>query len=65
MTADNITETAQYGIDPGQLETCLSVFEALEDLPPDHPDVVRVQRATAKFYKVIKQRRREERRDAI
>ena len=65
MTADNITETGQNGIDRSRLETCLSVFEALEDLPPDHPDVVRVQRATAKLYKVIKQRRREERRDAI
>ncbi|RQW95480.1 SDR family oxidoreductase [Micromonospora globispora] len=65
MTADNIAKNGQYGIDRGRLETCLSVFEALEDLPPDHPDVVRVQRATAKLYKVIKQRRREERRDAI
>ncbi|WFE30893.1 SDR family oxidoreductase [Micromonospora sp. WMMD975] len=65
MTADNLNETGRDGIDRGQLETCLSVFEALENLPPDHPDVVRVQRATAKLYKVIKQRRREARRDAI
>ncbi|MBX7266593.1 SDR family NAD(P)-dependent oxidoreductase [Micromonospora sp. Llam7] len=65
MTADNITENGRNGIDRDQLETCLGVFEALEDLPPDHPDVVRVQRATAKLYKMIKQRRREERRDAI
>ncbi|MER7890062.1 SDR family NAD(P)-dependent oxidoreductase [Micromonospora sp. NPDC094482] len=65
MTAENLTETGQHGIDRSQLETCLSVFEALEELPPDHPDVVRVQRATAKLYKMIKQRRREERRDAI
>ncbi|WP_433393724.1 SDR family NAD(P)-dependent oxidoreductase [Micromonospora sp. KLBMP9576] len=62
MAADRNMET---GIDPRQLESCLSVFEALEDLPPDHPDVVRVQRATARLYKVIKQRRREERRDAL
>ncbi|MEH1167714.1 SDR family NAD(P)-dependent oxidoreductase [Micromonospora sp. CPCC 205539] len=65
MTADIMPENGQDGIDRSRLETCLSVFEALETLPPDHPDVVRVQRATAKLYKVIKQRRREERRDAI
>ncbi|MFK4246856.1 SDR family NAD(P)-dependent oxidoreductase [Micromonospora chokoriensis] len=74
MTVDNITENGQKGIDRerGQLgidrerlETCLSVFEALEALPSDHPDVVRVQRATARLYKVVKQRRREERRDAV
>ncbi|WP_327039676.1 SDR family NAD(P)-dependent oxidoreductase [Micromonospora maris] len=65
MTVDNTTENGHQGIDRSQLETCLSVFEALEELPPDHPDVVRVQRATAKLYKMIKQRRRTERRDAI
>ncbi|AEB44555.1 hypothetical protein VAB18032_17265 [Micromonospora maris AB-18-032] len=65
MTVDNMTENGHQGIDRSQLETCLSVFEALEELPPDHPDVVRVQRATAKLYKMIKQRRRSERRDAI
>ncbi|MER5704877.1 SDR family NAD(P)-dependent oxidoreductase [Micromonospora sp. NPDC002296] len=58
-------ESGQHAIDRDRLETCLSVFAALEALPPDHPDVVQVQRATAKLYKVIKQRRREERRDAI
>ncbi|MEV4387678.1 SDR family NAD(P)-dependent oxidoreductase [Micromonospora sp. NPDC049580] len=65
MTVDKIAQNGQAGIDRDRLETCLSVFEALEALPSDHPDVVRVQRATAKLYKVIKQRRREERRDAI
>ncbi|MEV4490183.1 SDR family NAD(P)-dependent oxidoreductase [Micromonospora coxensis] len=65
MTADTTAHSGQNGIDPSRLETCLSVFEALEALPSDHPDVVRVQRATAKLYKVIKQRRREERRDAL
>ncbi|MGC4806151.1 SDR family NAD(P)-dependent oxidoreductase [Micromonospora sp. DT233] len=65
MTADTNLHDGQNGIDRDRLETCLSVFAALEDLPPDHPDVVQVQRATAKLYKVIKQRRREERRDAI
>ncbi|SBT39062.1 SDR family NAD(P)-dependent oxidoreductase [Micromonospora auratinigra] len=65
MRADETTETGQDGIERDQLETCLRVFEALEELPPDHPDVVRVQRATARLYKVIKQRRREDRRNAI
>lgn len=65
MTADTHPKNAQHAIDRAQLETCLSVFAALEELPPDHPDVLRVQRATARLYKVIKQRRREERRDAI
>ncbi|MET7962245.1 SDR family NAD(P)-dependent oxidoreductase [Micromonospora zamorensis] len=65
MTVDKLTENGQLGIDRSRLEACLSVFEALEALPSDHPDVVRVQRATARLYKVIKQRRREERRDAI
>ncbi|MFG2050511.1 SDR family NAD(P)-dependent oxidoreductase [Micromonospora sp. NPDC048935] len=65
MTVDNITENGQDGIDRDRLEACLGVFEALEALPSDHPDVVRVQRATARLYKVIKQRRREERRDAV
>ncbi|MEU7653402.1 SDR family NAD(P)-dependent oxidoreductase [Micromonospora taraxaci] len=74
MAVDNITENGQkgldrergqQGIDRERLETCLSVFEALEALPSDHPDVVRVQRATARLYKVVKQRRREERRDAV
>ncbi|MFJ6151349.1 SDR family NAD(P)-dependent oxidoreductase [Micromonospora profundi] len=65
MTADTHPKNAQHAIDRAQLETCLSVFAALEELPPDHPDVLRVQRATARLYKVIKQRRREERRDVI
>ena len=65
MTVDNITENGQDGIDRSRLEVCLSVFEELEALPPDHPDAVRVRRATARLYKVIKQRRRQERRDAI
>ncbi|MET8370845.1 SDR family NAD(P)-dependent oxidoreductase [Micromonospora profundi] len=65
MTADTHPTNGKHAIDRVQLETCLSVFAALEELPPDHPDVLRVQRATARLYKVIKQRRREERRDAI
>ena len=65
MTVDNITENGQEGIDRSRLEACLSVFEALEELPSDHPDAVRVRRATARLFKAVKQRRREERRDAV
>ncbi|MFF5173591.1 SDR family NAD(P)-dependent oxidoreductase [Micromonospora sp. NPDC000089] len=69
MTVDETAgpgrDASAVGIDPEQLRACLSVFEALEELPPEHPDVVRVQRATARLYKVIKQRRREQRRDAV
>ncbi|MEH0986152.1 SDR family NAD(P)-dependent oxidoreductase [Micromonospora sp. CPCC 205556] len=69
MTVDNVARSGRngdpVGIDRDRLQTCLDVFEALEALPPEHPDVVRVQRATAKLYKMIKQRRREERRDAV
>ena len=53
------------GVDPARLEICLDVFKALEALPPEHPDVLRVQRATAKLYKTIKHQRRQDRRDAI
>ncbi|MEH0934175.1 SDR family NAD(P)-dependent oxidoreductase [Micromonospora psammae] len=69
MTVDNVARSGRngdpVGIDRDRLQTCLDVFEALEALPPEHPDVVLVQRATAKLYKMIKQRRREERRDAV
>nr|WP_205863762.1 SDR family NAD(P)-dependent oxidoreductase [Planosporangium mesophilum] len=37
----------------------------MDDLPPDHPDVQRVRRATARLYKGVKQRRRQERRAAV
>ncbi|WP_326554885.1 SDR family NAD(P)-dependent oxidoreductase [Micromonospora sp. NBC_01813] len=68
MTVDDVRPDLDLdlaGIDPAQLQVCLDVIEALSALPSDHPDVVRVQRATAKLYKSVKLRRREERRDAI
>jgi NAD(P)-dependent dehydrogenase (short-subunit alcohol dehydrogenase family) len=54
-----------HGIDPDRLETCLSVFADLEKLPPEHPDVLAVRRATARLYKAVKQDRRRERRAAV
>ena len=60
---DNGTEPA--GVDPERLRICLDVFETLETLPPEHPDVVAVQRATARLYKTVKQLRRQQRRDTL
>jgi NAD(P)-dependent dehydrogenase (short-subunit alcohol dehydrogenase family) len=53
------------GIDPDRLSICLSVLADLDSLPVDHPDVERVRRATARLYKGVKQRRRQERRAAV
>ncbi|MEV6808061.1 SDR family NAD(P)-dependent oxidoreductase [Streptomyces sp. NPDC017405] len=52
------------GIDPERLAVCLSVLEELDELEIDHPDAVRVRRATAHIYRMVKQRRRQERRAA-
>ncbi|MFJ6200109.1 SDR family NAD(P)-dependent oxidoreductase [Micromonospora sp. NPDC092111] len=69
MTVDKVGQPGRnsdtVGVDQDELATALRVFEALEALPTEHPDVVRVQRATARLYKMVKQRRREERRDAV
>ncbi|WP_431922484.1 SDR family NAD(P)-dependent oxidoreductase [Micromonospora wenchangensis] len=69
MTVDNVgqpvPDAGTPGVDQGDLAAALRVFAALESLPSDHPDVVRVQRATARLFKMVKQRRREERRDAV
>ncbi|RLU87559.1 short-chain dehydrogenase [Streptomyces griseocarneus] len=54
----------QSGIDPERMAVCLSVLEELDQLPVDHPDAIRVRRATAGIYRVVKQRRRQERRAA-
>jgi NAD(P)-dependent dehydrogenase (short-subunit alcohol dehydrogenase family) len=57
-------QSPTVSIDPQRLEICLQVFEELEDLPPDHPDVVAVRRATSRLYKAVKQGRRRDRRAA-
>ncbi|MCW2641378.1 MAG: family oxidoreductase [Dactylosporangium sp.] len=57
--------TASGGVDPERLGICLSVLAELDDLPVDHPDVERVRRATARLYKGVKQRKRQERRAAV
>lgn len=45
---------------PDDLARALAVLEAANDLPPDHPDKVALQRATAKLYKTVKKQRRDE-----
>ncbi|MDX6715923.1 MAG: hypothetical protein QOH30_2481 [Baekduia sp.] len=53
------------GIEPGRLAACLAVLAEAEQLPVDHRDALVVQRATGKLYKIVKERRRAERRAAI
>ncbi|MDQ3435500.1 MAG: short-chain dehydrogenase, partial [Actinomycetota bacterium] len=53
------------GVDPARLEAALRVLAEVEELPPDHPDALAVQRATAGLYKAVKLRRRAERRAAV
>ena len=52
-------------IDRERLETCLQVLAELDDLPVEHPDAVRVRAATARLFKTVKQRRKQERRAEI
>ncbi|MFE9095865.1 SDR family NAD(P)-dependent oxidoreductase [Streptomyces sp. NPDC007264] len=52
------------GIDPERLAVCLGVLEELDRLDVDHPDAITVRRATAHVYRMVKQRRRQERRAA-
>jgi NAD(P)-dependent dehydrogenase (short-subunit alcohol dehydrogenase family) len=56
---------ADGGIDPQRLAVCLAVLAEAERLPVEHPDAVRVRRATAGLFKTVKERRRRERRDAV
>ncbi|KUN02893.1 short-chain dehydrogenase [Streptomyces yokosukanensis] len=52
------------GIDPERLAVCLSVLEELDEIEVDHPDAIKVRRATSHIYRTVKQRRRQERRAA-
>ncbi|MEU3295069.1 SDR family NAD(P)-dependent oxidoreductase [Streptomyces longwoodensis] len=52
------------GIDPERLAVCLGVLEELDTIEVDHPDAIRVRRATSHIYRSVKQRRRQERRAA-
>ncbi|MEV8511934.1 SDR family NAD(P)-dependent oxidoreductase [Dactylosporangium sp. NPDC051484] len=56
---------ALSGIDPERLAICLAVFDELQALPPEHPDVLLVRRATSHLYKSVKRQRRSDRRAAV
>jgi NAD(P)-dependent dehydrogenase (short-subunit alcohol dehydrogenase family) len=53
------------GINPADLQTCLRVLAEVDELPPEHPDAVRIRRATAGIYKSVRLRRRAAKRDAV
>ena len=57
--------TDHTGIEPARLQACLDVFADLEKLPPEHPDVISIRRATAGLYKSVKLQRRRDRRDEV
>ncbi len=56
---------ASTGIDPARLAAAIAVLAQAETLPPEHPDSIAAQRATAKLFKAVKERRRAERIAAI
>ena len=53
------------GLAPERLAECLAVLEEIQGLPTDHPDAVRVRMATARVYKDVKIRRRQDRRNEV
>ena len=53
------------GVNPDELARALEILEAANALPPEHPDKVALQRATAKLYKTVKKQRRDEAKSAI
>ena len=52
-------------IDADDLRTCLEVLARVDELPVEHPDAVAVRHATARIFKLVKERRRAERRAAV
>ncbi|MFI9119687.1 SDR family NAD(P)-dependent oxidoreductase [Streptomyces bikiniensis] len=64
MTVTEENQDYGPGIDPERLAVCLAVLDELDELEIDHPDAIRVRRATAGIYRTVKQRRRQERRAA-
>ncbi|MFF3874974.1 SDR family NAD(P)-dependent oxidoreductase [Streptomyces sp. NPDC001978] len=59
-----VGESYGPGIDPERLAVCLAVLEELDKIDVDHPDAIKVRRATSHIYRTVKQRRRQERRAA-
>jgi NAD(P)-dependent dehydrogenase (short-subunit alcohol dehydrogenase family) len=60
-----VRQRAEPGIDPDRLALCLDVLAEAGALPPDHPDAERVRMATAGLFKMVKQRRRRDRRAEV
>ncbi|MBW0093119.1 SDR family NAD(P)-dependent oxidoreductase [Pseudonocardia sp. KRD-184] len=52
-------------IPPDDLAAFLRVLDVVTDLPPEHPDAVRIRRATAGIWKSVKVARRHAKRDAV
>lgn len=52
-------------VDPEDLARALAVLARIDDLPPEHPDAVKIRRATARIFKTYKHRRRLERRTTV
>ena len=64
-TADRGEATSVPGIDPVRMAIMLEVLAEIDELPIDHADAERARRATAKLFKSVKQRRRDERRERV
>ena len=60
-----MSPSADDGIDPADLQTCLRVLGELDALAVEHPDAVAVRQATAGVFKTVKLRRRAQRRAAV
>ncbi|MBR8743552.1 SDR family oxidoreductase [Nocardiopsis sp. MG754419] len=58
---ETVTRVTADGIDPEDLRVCLEVLAKAEGLPRDHDDSIVLQRATARLFKALKERRRKER----
>jgi hypothetical protein len=55
----------QPGIDPARMAIMLDVLAEINTLPFDHPDWLTARDATSKLWKSQRQRKREERREAV
>jgi NAD(P)-dependent dehydrogenase (short-subunit alcohol dehydrogenase family) len=65
MQAQRTEPGRQPRLDPAELALCLRVLARAEALPPEHPDAVTIRRAVGRIFKLVKQARRNERRDAV
>ena len=50
---------------PEDIQTCLRVLDSIHVYDEEHPDYVRVRRATGKMFKAVKRHRRTTKRDAV